>query len=143
MTRYIILFIITSIVSCKTANYNATSSCKFDNKYKIKRVKKINNSTGGGDVYLIHAERNDSIFKILTSCEHDAKSTELDKIKIGNEYMLELKKIYPIDTIVNTHIAPNLGIKGMIYYGKRINIQKSSHNSIYFTNDINGIYIVR
>lgn len=76
--------------------------------------------TNKGEFYIIYAKRNDSLFKILSDLEVKAIG---EKNKVNHYYKLELKQIFPRDSIFGIAIAPNAGIVGF-GYGKKQFIKK-------------------
>ena len=92
--------------------------------------------------YIVYAQRNDSTFKIV-STKKNVDDSNCRKIKIKNGYNLELRKIFPLDSIMGYAIAPNLGI--VFTYGeenKIVPIEEKSHFSIYHVTNLQGLCII-
>jgi hypothetical protein len=100
------------------------------------RIKKIKNEKS---FYVIYAIRNDSTFKIISNLSN-VNTFNCENIKVGKDYLLELKIIFPSDTLFGKPVAPNLGIKGFrINSRKVITIEEKSHNKIYTSLNLNGL----
>ncbi len=113
------------------------SLCREDksNRATLFKIKSIQDK---GKFYIIYAKRNDSLFKILSDPKVKANG---EKIKVNHYYKLELKKIFPRDSIFGIAIAPNAGIVGFDYGGKTIYKEKKSHNKVYRAKNLKGLYL--
>lgn len=114
---------------------------KTDSLYKVVKIQRTK------DYYLIHARRNDSLFKIISKKTILEKKTNLEKIKIGSYYYFDFNKksnddgkseISPLAGIVN-----NLDVKNNNTFvdGKtRIKFTKRFHYRLYVTKNLIGLY---
>jgi len=111
------------------ANDNNSSQYKIT---KIKGLKKC---------YLIYAQRNDSVFKIIS----DKKNCTIkaDKIKIKSDYSLKLTKIFPLDSLLGVAVMPNLAITGLgIKGGDVVFIDDETHNTLYVADNLIGLRFI-
>ncbi len=134
--RTLLLLLFTSMfIGCSVMNNN--SLCREDksNRTTLFKIKSIQDK---GKFYIIYAKRNDSLFKILSDPKVKANG---EKIKVNHYYKLELKKIFPRDSIFGIAIAPNAGIVGFDYGGKTIYKEKKSHNIVYRAKNLKGLYL--
>ena len=106
--------------------------------------------TNKGEFYIIYAKRDGSLYKIFSKLEGEDKFKTVsklkrkangEKIKVNHYYKLELKKIFPRDSIFGIAIAPNAGIVGFDYGGKTIYKEKKSHNKVYRAKNLKGLYL--
>lgn len=129
--------VLISMVACSTVRDNQ----RFRNEkgavslYKIKRIKDRET------YFIIYAARNDSTFKIIgdidTSVAYDG-----EKVRVGQYYHLDLKRVLPADSLLGMPVAPNLGIKGISGRdGRIIKVERRSHNTLYNATNLNGLYI--
>lgn len=134
MRTLLLLFIASMLIGCSVMNNN--SLCREDksNSATLFKIKSIKDK---GEFYIIYAKRNDSLFKILS----DKVKANGKKIKVNHYYKLELKKIFPRDSIFGIAIAPNAGIVGFDYGGKTIYKEKKSHNKVYRAKNLKGLYL--
>lgn len=134
MRTLLLLFIASMLIGCSVMNNN--SLCREDksNRATLFKIKSIKDK---GEFYIIYAKRNDSLFKILS----DKVKANGEKIKVNHYYKLELKQIFPRDSIFGIAIAPNAGIVGFDYGGKTIYKEKRSHNIVYDAKNLNGLYL--
>ena len=135
MRTLLLLFIASMLIGCSVMNNN--SLCREDktNRATLFKIKSIQDK---GKFYIIYAKRNDSLFKILSDPKVKANG---EKIKVNHYYKLELKKIFPRDSIFGIAIAPNAGIVGFDYGGKTIYKEKKSHNKVYRAKNLKGLYL--
>lgn len=137
MIRYlIVLFIISLFVGCSTTkDVDFIDAVNVDSIYKIRRVINVK------PYYIIHAQRNDSTFKIISEIDNNL-SSRCRKIKVGNKYILNLVKLFPLDSVFGKPIAPNLGIVDFeLGHGRVVRIDKETHYKIYKATNLNGLYI--
>lgn len=131
-----ILFTMAVFIVCSAGK--SSSSIKNGEHASLYQIKKIKNEK---TFYIIYAVRNDSTFKIISHT--DTVAFNCKKIKTGNKYTLELKKIFPDDTLFGMPVFPNLGIKGYSVNGvKVITLEKEAHNKIYTALNLSGLCII-
>ena len=58
---------------------------------------------------------------------------------LSKRYDLQLKKIFPTDSLFGRRLMPNLGINGMGTEYGTIYIDNKSHNSIYKATNLKGL----
>ena len=138
MKNSIILFVIGLLIISFTVQRDQDFQNKKE-KSALYQIKRIMNA--GESDYIIYAERNDSTFKILSTID-SAKVFGSEQIRIGHYYSLSLKVTFPLDSLFGKAIAPNLGVIGIrIQENVVIEIEKESHNKIYFALNLNGLFI--
>ena len=81
---------------------------------------------------IIYAQKNDSIFKII-SIRNDTVTQNLKPLEVGKKYQLDLIRIYPDYNNEKTKI----GAKDSCLMG----IEKKSHFSLYSATNLNGLYL--
>jgi len=125
------------LVACSTIRDNQSSlnDREIALLYKIKKIKTKKS------FYTIYAVRNDSTFKIISNV-NDTAVFDCEKIKVGKSYILELKVLFPIDSLFGKPVAPNLGIRGYgINNGEVIMLETKSHNKIYTALNLSGLCV--
>lgn len=116
------LFLSCSVVKPTTGSVDAP---EVNSMYKIKKVKNEKS------FYIIYAVRNDSTFKIISNIEN-ANALGCETIKAGKAYVLDLKVVFPTDSLFGKPVAPNLEIRGYEVSNRKIvKIEEKSHNTIY------------
>ena len=137
MKKLVILFAMGLLIACSATRGNQSSlnNRETTSLYKIKRIKNEKS------FYTIYAVRNDSTFKIISNVD-STNVFDCEKIKAGNSYILDLKVIFPSDSLFGKPIAPNLGIRGYsMSNGKEVTLERKSHNKIYTALNLNGLCI--
>lgn len=132
--KFIFLLIVLFVVGCSIATSVTQDSTKEGTTpYRIKKIRKK------GSTYIIHAERNDSIFKIVSLFD-ETICTNCNRIKVNGKYILNLKQAFLLDSLFGMSVAPNLGIKGIgLPGGKVLDIDKRTLNRIYCATNLNGL----
>lgn len=113
-----------------------------DSFYKITRIKTK------GDYFIIHAERNDSLFKIISKKTQE-KESDLELLKKGNYYDFDFGNndknnagngAETLDGVVNYLDIDN---KAAFVDGKtRIKFTKRFHYRLYTTKNLIGIHYI-
>ncbi len=137
MKNLIILVAIGLFIACSASRVNKSSIDRSGapSSYKIMKIKKEKSC------YIIYALRNDSTFKIISKVDN-TNMVDGEEIKLGNNYILNLKKIFPSDSLLGKPVSPNLGISGYgVDNGHLIMLEKKSHNTIYRALNISGLCI--
>ncbi len=101
-------------------------------KYKIVKIDSIKN------VYVIYALKNRTYYKLLS--HKDSSKTECEKLKINEEYSLELKSLlFPTDSgfLRSGHIS------GMDFSGVPIDIEEDSIMDLHGSNNIKGMCYIK
>ena len=125
------------LVACSTirSNQSSLNDREIALLYKIKKIKTEKS------FYTIYAVRNDSTFKIISNVNNTA-IFDCEKITAGKSYILELKVIFPTDSLFGKPVAPNLGIRGYsVNNGEVIMLEAKSHNRIYTSLNLRGLCI--
>lgn len=135
MRTLLLLFITIMLIGCSVMNNSSLCREGEPNKTTLFKIKSIKDK---GKFYIIYAKRNDFLFKILSAPKVRADGK---KNKVNHYYKLELKKIFPRDSIFGIAIAPNAGIVGFDYGGKTIYKEKKSHNIVYRAKNLKGLYL--
>lgn len=137
MRKYIFLCLLSCVcIHYLSSAYILDKGVQEQNMYEITKIK--NKKT----FYIIYAERNDSIFKIITEKKMH-NTSKCFKIKKGKRYNLNLEIIFPVDHY------PLLKTKGPInflditytYNKKPVALEKKCHYKIYRANNLNGLCI--
>lgn len=122
-------------VSCvHTRDIKQIDSLETSKLYRISKIKHEKS------FFVIYAERNDSTFKIVSS--KNEETSKCKKIKFNRKYNLELRKIFPMDSLFGFALAPNHAI--VFTMGKEEKIvhrEKKSHFWIYCADNLNGLCI--
>ncbi len=107
-------------------------------QYKIINIDTI------GKNYIIHASRNDSTFKIVSTHKYKVNLKRFNKIEINKSYYLKLHVEFPFTWM--GHIFTDLSNGHHIYHkGKTITIKpdSKSHGKIYGCKNLNGLYYIK
>lgn len=103
----------------------------------VKKIKKeINN------VYIMYAERNDSMFKIASRYS-GTPYDKTKKLKRGSRFKAKLiSNDEVIEQIVKIRVMPNLGVNP-VYYGVDILRYEPRRRvyDVYYSDDLDGIYL--
>lgn len=137
MKNSMILLAIGLFIACSVSRVNKSSLNRSEtpSSYIIKKIKKEKS------FYIIYAVRNDSTFKIISKVDN-TNMVDCEEIKLGNNYILNLKKIFPSDSLLGKPVSPNLGIRGYsVDNGHVIMLEEKSHNTIYSALNISGLCI--
>lgn len=114
-----------------------------DTLFKVKRIKTK------GDYYIIHAQRNDSLFKIISKKVQIDKNPDLEMIVKGKYYYFDF--VNPIKESTKDKVEPLSGVanhldvknKNMFVDGNtRIRFTKRFHYRLYTTNNLVGLYYI-
>lgn len=135
MKKLLYIYFIILFAACSTPK--DITNLVFDNSSSIYRITKIKTEK---NYYVIYASRNDSTFKILSKID-SVDYLICRKIEKGKSYALNLRELFPIDTLFGRAVAPNLGIDGICVNNKIIRTEKKSHYKIYKALNLTGLYI--
>lgn len=105
--------------------------------YQIKQIKSQDS------IYIIYAQRNDTLFKILSKKEEGIVNPENEKIRIGGLYYFVLKSLFP-KKILGYDILPpgGGGATGIKYYGASVQIEpKKNIWDLFEATNLRGLYI--
>ena len=137
--KILILFVMGLMIACSSTRGDQLlqNNGKSTSLYKIKKIE--NNKS----FYVIYAIRNDSTFKIISNVDIcNTKVFDCKKIKTGRSYILDLKVVFPSDSLFGKPVAPNLGIRGYgVNNGKMVMLEIKSHNKIYEALNLSGLCI--
>ena len=118
----IILFLVLFLhYSCSSVKHDPIEGNKLD-FYKIKRITKRDSA------YIVLAEKNDSLFKIVVDKKNSTNSNCCNKIKKGQSYPFMLKEYIPWN-------FPHI-IGGVNHGGSHIKREESSHFALYFAKEL-------
>ncbi len=130
--KYIILSLLVSFISCAQTSDIVLQHENSTLLFKILKIRKKE------PYYIIYAQRNDSVFKIIS--EKFGYGVDSKEIKVGGKYQLDLARIYPIDSIFGLPVAPNLGIKYIgLKGGVYISVEEKFYNTIYRAKNLDGL----
>ena len=131
MKRIILIFFIINIFSCKTID-NVVCD---DTSYIVRKIKKQENN-----VYHIYVERNDSSFLIVSHFNGKRNNSDI-KLKKSIHMKVDL---YPLfwNNINGTEIMPTCNI-AIDYYGNIISKEKLKVDNVYYSNSLNGCYLIK
>lgn len=134
--RYTILLLLIPLMTCAQIRYVPKKDCEPTQLFEILKIKE------NKSYYIVYAQRNDSLFKILS--DKDKRDATLKKNRVKEKYELELIRIFPTDTLLGLPVAPNLGIKYILLKGNTsIGIEGKFHNAIYRAKNLDGLAIVK
>lgn len=111
---------------------------KSDSLYKILKIKTT------GDYYVIHAQRNDSLFKIVSKKVLQDKEPNLELLRKGKSYYFDFSRedddtTKAVEPLVGT--ANYLHVKKSYYWGDtKIKFTKRFHYRLYITKNLIGLY---
>ena len=130
----LVLFLLLAL-SCSLSNH-LNGIKNNEELYKVVKIKEENT------YYIVYIQRNDSIFKVIS--DKINISNNCNRIKVKSKYKLELRKTAPIDSILGIPIAPNLGVTGMeMTDGSILEFEEKSHYTIYRTNNLDGLCLIK
>ena len=138
----LILFVIYVLLSVEclpiVSDVNYVNDNGYTNKFKVIRIKSEK------EFYIIYAERNDTLFKIL-SPKKNVKEVNNEKIREKGEYYLSLQTLFP-RYIRQTKCPPpgTTGRMGIDYYGHTVPLE-TEHDiwDIYEATNLRGLYIIK
>lgn len=130
----LLFFVALSVVQAYGHDHN-------DSLYKVLKIKTT------GDYYVIHASRNDSLFKIISEkVSRDVNPPEV-LLKKGRYYAFVFRNKDHATT--NPDAEPLLGnisylhVKTSKFWGDtKIKFSKRFHNRMYTTKNLNGLYYI-
>ncbi|MFV0404831.1 MAG: hypothetical protein ACK5KV_12995 [Bacteroides graminisolvens] len=133
MIKYLLaLFIL--CCSCKGAAQIVKEKDPPDDLLKIDEINEVKS------FYIIYAQRNDSIFKIVSK-KRDKPNNLHKKIKVGESYLLNLRVIFPLDSILGFKVMNPLDVSNIVLEdGFTVRIEESSHYKIYESDNLKGLY---
>jgi hypothetical protein len=139
-----LLLLILAVVSCRNNGTNAPLSYNEEtkndtilNKYKIVNIKNIQDK-----VYVICAQKGDSIFKIVSEKEkHPPILCKL--VKEDDIVMLNLVQIFPYKSLFGVELSGTYytTVRGININGVMIEIEENSNNSLYKAGNLKGLCI--
>jgi len=127
MKNFILLFLLFCGSCAHQQQFVSTGSNILP--YKITKIE--NNNI----LYTIHAQRNDSTFKILSLI--NSLDADLKPIEIGKKYQLDLMKIYPNDLIRKRYDEARQDVQEYVLFGR----DKKTHFSLYVATNLNGLNV--
>jgi hypothetical protein len=122
--RYFFILSLVIIVSCKSSLQMSKQYVHSEN-FKILSIDSINN------VYVIHSFKENVYFKVL-SYKNAFTSDGCNKIKVGNEYKLELKSL-----------EVPIYIDGIDFHGETIELERDSINDLYEAKNLIGLCFIK
>lgn len=130
MKNYLILtFLAFIILSCQSQKLYKTSI--HDGDFKIITIKEKK------PLYIIYAERNDSIFKIVSPKKENINN-ECNRIKKNEFYNLNLVPTLSMTKQVGG-MASGLAVTERRYEGGIIKLDKKSHYTLYVCDNLEGL----
>lgn len=133
--RCTILLLLFPLMTCAQIRYVPKKDCEPTQLFEILKIKE------NKSYYIVYAQRNDSLFKILS--DKNKRDAALKEIRVKEKYELELIRIFPTDTLLGLPVAPNLGVKYMLKDSTSIGIEGEFHNAIYRAKNLDGLAIVK
>ena len=117
----------------------STNCREKDKQYKVKSVSKKKNN-----VVVVYAERNDSVFKIVSlysGKKYVDKSKRLKKGKLFSANLVSRRST--IEEAFNIKMLPSLEVTYFVFNDVPIRIVELKKNvtDIYFSDDIDGMYL--
>jgi len=129
---FIIPIIIVMLYSCK-GQQEMTKRSSSNISFKIKSIKERKKDF----VYIIEAERNDSMFMILSDKKVCDSLKRCVKIKKGRLYDLNIRIIVPVRGPIASLMVTELGLQHSI-----IKLKEKSDYSLYKADNLCGLCIV-
>lgn len=105
--------------------------------YQIKQIKSQDS------IYIIYAQRNDTLFKILSKKEEGIVKPVNKKIRKGGKYYLVLKSLFPKKILGHDILPPGGGgATGIKYDGTFVHIEpKKNIWDLFEATNLSGLYI--
>ena len=126
--RVFFVLFVSLLVSINRSCISAQKILGRNTNYKIKRIDENNDCA-----YIIDATRNDTIFRIISTKTTD-NEVVVEGIKIGESYLLKLRKVYPSTEGLRADTA-KINFRDSCF----IITDKSTHYSLYIAENLNGI----
>jgi len=133
--------LIGSLVFLITSAYGTGNA---DSLYKVLKVKTK------GDYYIIHAQRNNSLFKIVSKKKSPDTKPNLEQLRKGKSYRFDFSSINndtaKIGTVPLNGNASYLHVKNSRFFiidKTRIKFEERFHYRIYVTRNLIGLYYSR
>ena len=143
MKRIIYVFLIFCLYmyfSCSQSKNVITNAHPKDtgNNYLITKINLLDDK-----VYIIYAQRKDSIYKIVSKKE-SIPMLHCMLIKEKEEYPLKLEMFYPIKELLGIPVQTSLTVNG-VYVDENIivEIEETSHYSLYHANNLKGLCLIK
>ena len=140
---YILFLVIVLAASCKNSQsaisvaQNKVESDDSVNKYKILKINEVK-----GKVYIIYAQKGDSIYKIVSEKEK-YPSILCASIKVDNVIPLNLVQIFPQESILGVELSGSYysTVKGLNVNDVMVEVDEKSNNTLYRAANLNGLCI--
>lgn len=127
------LLIFTFLCGCKTVE-NRLVNNSSDSCYIVKKVKKLRK-----DVYVIYANRNDSLFKIVSYYDKKKKNSDR-KLKKGMLFQASFQSVFG-DFERETKMIPPCNLV-MEFHGVAIGKEpERGIDDVWFSEELNGPYL--
>jgi len=122
-----------------------TLSCNYQNKltrnnkagryYKILRIESLDN------IYIIYAQKEDSLFKILSL---KSGNKNCNTIKVNKSYPLKLKSLFPKEFLGKYDLSPQAtNVDGVNFYGNMVQVERDSINDLTTAENIRGLCFIK
>ena len=130
-TKYSIVLFVIIWLSCSQTKYigSIDKNAEQNTLYKIKKI------VDYGLFDVIYAQKNDSLFKIISLS--DTIISNLKPLEVGEKYSLDLMRIYPNPIIQKTVQDAKIGAIDSCF----MSIEKKAHNNLYFAVNLNGLFL--
>jgi hypothetical protein len=129
--KYFVILFVLFCLSCSQTKYFVSTDERNEKDGVMYKIRQIENY---GLFDLIYAQKNDSLFKIISLSDTISK---LQPLIIGERYQLDLIQIYPNSAIEKTVSDAKIGARDSCF----MSIEKKSHNSLYFATNLNGSFL--
>jgi hypothetical protein len=131
-------------VSCKNSQsaismaQNKVESDDLINKYKILKINEVE-----GKVYIIYAQKGDSIYKIV-SVKEKYPSILCAAVKVDNLIPLNLIQIFPQKSILGVELSGSYysTVKGLNVNDVMVEVDEKSNNALYKAANLNGLCLI-
>lgn len=142
---YILFFVMVLAVSCKSTQsaismaQNKVEPNDSINKYKILKINEID-----GNVYIIYAQKGDSIYKIVSEKEK-YPSILCASVTVDTVISLNLVQIFPQKSILGIGLSGSyyLTVKGLNVNDVMIEVDEKSNNTLYKATNLNGLCLIK
>lgn len=133
-TFFVFILLVGIFYSCANSKAVSSNNITGEEKYKILRINIIN------DIFIIYAQKQDSLYKILSKKEVIIKPNCRELI-IGNSYELELESLYPKTFLGKYDLSPNNlpTVSGIDFHGTKIEIERDSILDLFIAKNLKGL----
>jgi|SRR5690554_101125 len=133
------LILIFISIGCKVSQNQSSLEIYQDKKYSVEKIDSVNN------YYLIYLIQDNNKFKIVSKKGLENSTSCMEKIEVGQEYLLELQKLVPTPIKDSNPLGnkPSLSILSCYYFDENTKIcEEVGMEVLYKTNNLVGLCII-